>query len=285
MIDALHALPSRFQTKLRIAGVAATDLFTLNTPLGAAIEQSVVDNLNDLRPLWDPDEEYQHYTFVRQPQAFPDVRLQTTAPGAIHPIIMGIELKGWFLLSKEGEPSFRYAATPAVCQPQDLLVIFPWQLDEVISGTPELLRPLVDEAHYAAEHRNYYWTVSRRVRAGQDRGGVIQAAHTGAYPSKKDRYNDEAERDSGGNFGRIARGGFMTNFVEELMQTQLSGIPAKHWHSFLKAFVDQATDEAVRRAIDGITASVKGDVDPEDAALKAITGLSELLRQRVKPTS
>lgn len=226
VIDALHALPSRFRTKLRIAGVAATDLFTLNTPLGAAIEQSVVDNLNELRAIWDPDDQYQGYVFVRQPQAFPDVRLQTTAPGATEPIIMGIELKGWFLLSKEEEPSFRYVATPAVCQPQDLLVVFPWQLDEVISGSPQLLRPLIDEARYAAEHRNYYWTVTRNVKAGNDRGGIIFATHTAAYPIKSDRYNDEPEKDSGGNFGRVARGGFMSSFVEELMESRLSGIQA-----------------------------------------------------------
>src|SRR5690606_36189697 len=150
-------LPSRFRTRLQIAGVAATDLFTLNTPLGAAIAQSVVENLNDLRPLWDPDNAYERYVVVRQPQAFPDVRLQTTAPGGSEPIIMGIELKGWFVLAKEGEPSFRYKASPEVCQPQDLLVVYPWHLDEVISGTPQLLRPFVVSARYAAEHRNYYW--------------------------------------------------------------------------------------------------------------------------------
>lgn len=283
VIDALHALPSRFRTKLRIAGVAATDLFTLNTPLGAAIEQSVVDSLNELRPIWDPSDQYQGYVFVRQPQAFPDVRLQTTAPGAVERIIMGIELKGWFLLSKEEEPSFRYSATPAVCQPQDLLVVFPWQLDEVISGSPQLLRPLIDEARYAAEHRNYYWTVTRRVRPGADRGGIRTAVHTAAYPNKNDRYNDEPERDSGGNFGRVARGGFMSEFVEELLETRLSGIQAKYWLSFIKAFVDGATEESIARAIEGMRAAVKKEANPDDPALRAVTALSELIKQRVKP--
>jgi hypothetical protein len=163
VIDALHALPSRFHTSLQIAGISATDLFTLNTPLGAAIESSVVENLNSLRELWDPDGKYEVYSFVRQAQVFPDVRLQTTAPGVAEAdrILMGIELKGWFILAKEGEPSFRYKASPLVCAPQDLLVVFPWGLDEVISGTPRLMRPFVEEARYAAEHRNYYWRVLR----------------------------------------------------------------------------------------------------------------------------
>ena len=39
--------------------------------------------------------------------------------------LLGIELKGWYVLSKEGEPSGRYKVTPAACAPQDLLVIVP----------------------------------------------------------------------------------------------------------------------------------------------------------------
>src|SRR3569623_417020 len=100
--EAIHALPTRFRTSLRIAGLSATDLFTLNTPIGAAIEASVVDNLNLLRELWDPDKKYAKYSFVRQAQVFPDVLLKTTAPDAPpgDEVIMGIELKGWFVLSK-----------------------------------------------------------------------------------------------------------------------------------------------------------------------------------------
>jgi hypothetical protein len=49
VLRVLYALPPRFRTKLNIAGVSAIDLFTLNTPLGAAIEVNVVEALNDLR--------------------------------------------------------------------------------------------------------------------------------------------------------------------------------------------------------------------------------------------
>jgi hypothetical protein len=49
-----------------VAGISAVDLFTLNTPLGAAIEQSVVDSLNEVREIWDPDGAYKLYSFVRQ---------------------------------------------------------------------------------------------------------------------------------------------------------------------------------------------------------------------------
>ena len=64
--NALFALPGLFRSSLNITGIRATDLFTLNTTLGASIEQSVVDTLNLLRTIWDPDGALQLYSFVRQ---------------------------------------------------------------------------------------------------------------------------------------------------------------------------------------------------------------------------
>ncbi len=250
--NALHVLPSRFRTSLRIAGISATDLFTLNTPLGAAIEQSVVDSLNDVREIWDPNGKYKLYSFIRQAQVCPDVRLETTAPDVpiADRVLMGIELKGWFVLAKEGEPSFRYRASPAVCAAQDLLVVYPWTLDEVVSGAPKLLRPFVEEARYAAEHRNHYWTETRGVKGPAS--AVITAKHQAPYPTKNQKFNDEAKDDSGGNFGRVARGGLMTAVIDELMDMPLSGIPAKHWQSFLKIFADGAQATAINRGLASI---------------------------------
>jgi len=249
VLDTLHALPARFRTSLRIAGISATDLFTLNTPLGAAIESSVVENLNDLRELWDPEGKYEIYSFVRQAQVFPDVRLQTTAPNVPEGerILMGIELKGWFVLSKEGEPSFRYKASPQVCAPQDLLVVFPWGLDEVISGSPRLMRPFVEEARFAAEHRNYYWT-ALRGSTGED-AEVITSAISHPYPTKNQKFNDEAKKDKGGNFGRVARGQLMTEFIAALLEQPVSGIPAVFWQSFLRIFSEGVTADTVERRL------------------------------------
>lgn len=280
VIDALHALPSRFRTSLRIAGISATDLFTLNTPLGAAIESSVVENLNDLRQLWDPDGKYEVYSFVRQAQVFPDVRLQTTAPGVddADRILMGIELKGWFLLAKEGEPSFRYKASPQVCSPQDLLVVFPWGLDEVISGAPRLLRPFIEEARYAAEHRNYYWTVSRGV-SGPD-AEVVQATALSPYPSKGHKFNDEPAKDKGKNFGRVARGGLMTDFITALLEQPISGIPARHWQSFLHIFAEGVEADVVERKLRTMRADAERaglTIDGLEAFDRVQDGLRDLL--------
>ena len=114
VIKTLYALPEEFRTSLRISDFRATDIFTLNSALGASIEDAVVNGLNSLREVWDPDGQYALYRFERQAQAFPDVRLVTEAPDE-EAIIMGIELKGWFALSKEGEPTFRYTVTPNAC--------------------------------------------------------------------------------------------------------------------------------------------------------------------------
>ena len=249
VVDALHALPSRFQTSLKIAGISATDLFSLNTPLGAAIEASVVDNLNVLRDLWDPDGKYEVYSFVRQSQVFPDVRLQTSAPG-VSPadrILLGIELKGWFLLAKEGEPSFRYKASPNVCAAQDLLCVFPWGLDEVISGSPRLLRPFIEEARYAAEHRNHYWEVLRGTTGPASK--VTLSPMTAPYPTKGQQFNDRPVNDAGSNFGRVARGNLMGAFILELMEQPVSGIPIKYWHKYLSIFAEGVGADVVDRKL------------------------------------
>lgn len=52
---AIFSLPSRFESTLNIDGVLATDLFAFNSSLAATIEQQVVDSLNKLRSVWDPE--------------------------------------------------------------------------------------------------------------------------------------------------------------------------------------------------------------------------------------
>lgn len=82
--------------------------------LGAGIATEVVRTLNKPREVWDPDSRWAGYRFERSSQAFPDVRL--VRPGDADPdIAIGVELKGWWLLSKEGVPSLRYQVAPAAC--------------------------------------------------------------------------------------------------------------------------------------------------------------------------
>lgn len=244
--QALYAVPGQFETELNIVGVKVPDLPSLNIALGASIEGAVVDTLNRTRGIWDPDGKYEAYSWQRFAQGFPDVRLMTDEPGAA-PILMGIELKGYFVMSKELEPSFRFTTTEACCAEADLLVMYPWYLSQVVSGRPRLLKPWIEEAKYAARKRNYYWAHGRpvglasttRQRWGRTRAGANTAitVPTGVnvYPGSKKRINDRPAEDDGGNFGRLARSGMMDDYVAELGDTMLSGIPLRGWVAFLKA--------------------------------------------------
>lgn len=98
------------------------------------------------------------HRFVRSSQTFPDVRLVAQNGDGSEDIAMGIELKGWYLLSKERIPSFRYTVTPRACALQDLLVVVPWHLRNVLSGEPIVHEPYIEQARYAAEYRNWWWT-------------------------------------------------------------------------------------------------------------------------------
>jgi hypothetical protein len=47
--EAISSLPIYFRTETHISGIMATDLHTLNTVLGATIEEQVVRTLNLIR--------------------------------------------------------------------------------------------------------------------------------------------------------------------------------------------------------------------------------------------
>ena len=72
-------------------------------------------------------------------------------------ILLGIELKGWYILAKEGEPSYRYKVSETACAPADLIAIVPWALSNVISGAPSVYEPYIESAAYTAAYRNYWW--------------------------------------------------------------------------------------------------------------------------------
>lgn len=255
VISTLYALPDRFVTPLHIEGVPATDLFTMNSALGAAIEKSVVESLNDLRELWDPDKRYADYSFVRQTQCFPDVILRTENPDPdVESILLGIELKGWFVLSKEGEPSFRYKISPQCCAEADLLVVLPWVFDSVISGRPILMAPIISEARFAALQRNHHWEWIRGNpnNQAQELRGVTPSEDQLYYPPKSAKSSDVPISDSGGNFGRVARCGVMDEEVDERLAEPLLGIPADAWRRFIQIFADGASPSAIEAGVKGL---------------------------------
>ncbi|NUM67053.1 hypothetical protein HUU39_17595 [candidate division KSB1 bacterium] len=271
--EAISSLPIYFRTETHISGVMATDLHTLNTVLGATLEEQVVRTLNLIRNSWDPDEKYALYSFVRQAQTFPDVLLRKTSTDGI---LLGIELKGWYLLAKEAEPSLRFQVTAAACAQRDLIVIVPWVLGNVISGSPILFEPFVESARYAADYRNYHWQFIRETK--QDRG-IDSPKIVGPYPSKADQILDKPHSDSGGNFGRLARTGMMDAYMEKLNKVQLCGIKAIYWRQFLKAFQESTTDTEARLALERLRQRVQHAlIIPSPKAQSALVIIAELER-------
>ena len=201
----------------------------MNQVVGATIEEQVVATLNQMRPLWDPESRYLQYSFRRQAQVFPDVLLMSEDNG--RDIVLGIELKGWYLLAKEGMPNFRFTVTPAACSPADLLVVVPWALDRVLSGEPMTLKPFVVGARDAAAHRNHWWS---EVRVTEGKREIHHPGHVAPYPTKGDHIVDKPEQDGGGNFGRLARTGLMDDYIREMLESPLAGVSVKQWLGFLK---------------------------------------------------
>jgi hypothetical protein len=275
---ALLGLPSYFDFEQPIGGINATDLFNLNNLLGASIEGKVVTALNGQRALWDPDGEWHGFVFERQSQAFPDVRLIRKEVGAPPTIALGIELKGWFLLSKEGKPSFRFPTSPAACADHDLLCVVPWYLDNVLSGNPVAATPYVVSAKLAAESRNYYWMYLRDVKNPDEDRSISTPSTAAPYPTKDTEISDVPAYDKGKNFGRVARSpGLMKPFITASNDIEVLGITIRDWYMFLKAHTDKADPDkvgkklstALRKAQTGLAA----DKAEELAAL-----VSEMIR-------
>lgn len=86
---------------------------------------------------------------------------------------------------------------------------------------------------------------------------------TTPYPSKGQKFNDEARKDQGKNFGRVARGGLMTDFIIALLQQPVSGIPAKYWQSFLRIFAEGVEGDVIERKLKKMRA------EAEEAGLTA----------------
>lgn len=273
--EAIAALPIYFRTETHIVGVMATDLHTLNNVLGATIEEQVVRTLNLVRTSWDPQGQYALYSFVRQPQTFPDVRLKKASSNET---LMGLELKGWYLLAKETEPSLRFQTTAAACAQQDLIVVVPWVLGNVISGSPILFEPFIESARYAAEYRNYHWQYIRKT--SQDTS-IETPESVEPYPSKSDQISDRAKYDSGGNFGRLARSGLMDDYLAKLNDVSLCGIRAVHWRDFLKTFQESTSEEDARSSLERlrrkIHESYNVDSPRASAALAIVAELERLL--------
>ena len=169
--------------------------------------------------------------------------------------MLGIELKGWYLLAKEAEPSLRFQVTADACTTQDLIVVVPWALGNVISGSPILFEPFVESARYAAAFRNYHWQHMRRTRQSTDIETPVTVA---PYPNKS-RPDPSTSRESmaaaisAGWRGRE----IMDAYLQKLDDVQLCGIKTVYWREFLKTFQENTSDIQAREALERLRQRVQ----------------------------
>lgn len=251
----LESLPIHFRSDIAIRGIHATDIHSIGSLLSTTIETRIVELLNDLRSHWDPELKYINYCFKRQAQSFPDIIFANTLNKNEEPLF-GIELKAWYVLSKEKEPSFRFKIDPDACAVADMLVIFPWLLSDVLSGNPKLLEPFIEGAKYCAEYRNWAWETKRENRSIKE--SKIKKPDKGSlkpYPKLKDIASDSAIDDKGGNFGRIARTGILDEYLKEVFDLDYLGIKLKHWTDFFKSvaeYKDKKLNDQIEKALTAI---------------------------------
>lgn len=274
--ETLFALPSYFRMEGNLPNIPARDLHSANTLLGAAIEDHIPVALNLLRSTWDPNSQYADCLFRRQPQTFPDVLLRRETTDGFE-TLFGIEVKSWYILAGENEPSFRLDVNRDFCAPSDLVAIYPWSLSAAISGTPRLFRPLVTSARKAARVRNEAWVAKGRNEAWQ--AITTPDQEPVRYPTKSDRINDHAPTDTGNNFGRVARSGVWDRAIATLLADEtIAGIPLRGWQAFLSAFKEGTSLDdaiaAVRRIHRKLALPAEQPVAP--ALMKAAEALNEL---------
>lgn len=259
VVDLLESMPNYFKSEILIKGINVTDIYSVGNLFSAVIEAQIVDTLNKLRNIWDKDNKYSNYTFVRQSQTFPDILLVSITNN--RDIIFGIELKAWYLFSKESEPSFRYTVSPDACAKPDLLVVIPWFLSEVVSGTPNLMFPYIELAKYAAEYRNYYWIKSRETSATRSNSIINPPqALKHPYPQSKVEASDKAENDKGNNFGRIARTGLLDSYLEKIKRIDYLGIRVLHWMKFFKTMSENKTSAEIDKQLDSVLVNIVSDI-------------------------
>lgn len=257
--DLIEALPNYFKSEILIKGINVTDIYAVGNLFSAVIEAQIVDMLNKLRDVWDSDNQYSNYTFVRQAQTFPDILLTNIQKN--NDVVFGIELKAWYVFSKESEPSFRFTVDPDACAKQDLLVVIPWFLSDVISGTPSLMFPYIELGKYAAEYRNYYWSKSRETSTRSTMIVRPPVEFRRPYPQSKVEASDKAEGDKGNNFGRIARAGLLDEYLNKIKLIDYLGIRVSHWMKFFKAMSENKTSEEIDKQLDSILSSIITEIE------------------------
>lgn len=190
--------------------------------------------------------------------------------------VLGATIEEQVVRTLNKEPSLRFQVTATACTEQDLIVVVPWVLSNVISGSPAVFKPFIEFAKTAAEYRNHHW---QNVRSTQLDSRIEVPPGIKPYPSKSDRILDKPVADKGGNFGRLARTGLMDSYIKDLDDEPLCGIKIVFWRDFLRTFQQSSTDDQVRTALERLRRRIKSAEEaPSKKTQAALTILGEVER-------
>ncbi len=129
-------------------------------------------------------------------------------------------------------------------------MVVPWYLDNVLSGKPVAAEPFVVSSRWAAEYRNYYWQVTRKVKPGVS-VDIISPPGAHPYPIKDEKIGDVPAEDTGGNFGRVSRvPGLMSEWVAATNQLEILGVRNENWYRFLKLHTDKGDPDTISAALE-----------------------------------
>ena len=63
--ELIRTLPNFFQCQIVVKGINATDVYAVGSLFSSAIESSLVEGLNKMRNIWDPENQYLSFAFKR----------------------------------------------------------------------------------------------------------------------------------------------------------------------------------------------------------------------------
>jgi hypothetical protein len=135
-------------------------LSEFNNYVGQGIENTLVQHLNNAAyEKWSKQD--QNLQFARNTVQFPDLLLVDEEKDEC---FLHVEVKSWYIFASDPITA-RFHTAPEYIKDDCLLVVFPWYMTEIVSGTPKLLSPLVGSAKELAERRDQVWIDGYQGRA------------------------------------------------------------------------------------------------------------------------
>jgi len=201
----------------------------LNNYVGQGIEEYLCESLNVSLASSFVD----GLEFYRNSSQFPDLFLIDNNTKSI---LLSIELKSWFVFSGD-EITARFHTSPDAIPDGSLLIIYPWLLDRIISGSPLLLAPHIADAKELALKRDSAWHkegVKKVDIVTEDE--IKSAINKIRNKSVGMQWNDklkvwEPESDNFSKIWRIYDDAINIDFYSKTMQYTINGRTIASWRT------------------------------------------------------